>query len=86
MVKYLVGKGVEGTRLAGKGYGPDKPIADNKTAAGRQQNRRVEFVILKSTPKGATVVPPPGAPAPSAPPPAAPPPAPPPPAAPPKKN
>jgi len=29
-------------RISAKGYGPTKPIADNKTAAGRQKNRRIE--------------------------------------------
>jgi OmpA-OmpF porin, OOP family len=33
--------GVDGERLTAKGYGPDRPIADNGTAAGRAQNRRV---------------------------------------------
>ncbi|MEW6432681.1 MAG: OmpA family protein [Myxococcota bacterium] len=42
---YLVEHGVEATRLEAKGYGPDRPVADNGTAAGREQNRRVEFVI-----------------------------------------
>jgi outer membrane protein OmpA-like peptidoglycan-associated protein len=53
VVKYLVGKGIAANRLQPKGYGPDKPVADNKTAAGRQKNRRVEFNILKSLKKSA---------------------------------
>ncbi|PTL79479.1 thrombospondin type 3 repeat-containing protein [Vitiosangium sp. GDMCC 1.1324] len=43
---YLVKKGVEETRLDAKGYGPDRPIASNKTAKGRAANRRVAFTIL----------------------------------------
>lgn len=42
---YLVGKGVNPTRIEATGYGQDQPIASNATAAGRQQNRRVEFTI-----------------------------------------
>jgi outer membrane protein OmpA-like peptidoglycan-associated protein len=41
--EYLIGKGVAGSQLTAKGYGPDKPIADNKTDAGRAENRRVEL-------------------------------------------
>ncbi|MBM3679091.1 MAG: hypothetical protein FJW96_14640, partial [Actinobacteria bacterium] len=44
---YLVSKGVEATRFEAKGYGQTKPIADNKTQKGRDQNRRVEFAIVK---------------------------------------
>jgi OmpA-OmpF porin, OOP family len=51
VVTYLKAKGIEAPRLVAKGYGPDKPVADNKTINGRQKNRRVEFNILKSTKK-----------------------------------
>ncbi|MEZ4300087.1 MAG: OmpA family protein [Polyangiaceae bacterium] len=65
VVKYLTGKGIAATRLQAKGYGPEKPIADNKTRAGQQKNRRVEFVILKSSKKTAVVAAPAPAPAPA---------------------
>ena len=42
--KYLQGKGVK-NEIITKGFGEEKPIADNNTAAGRKQNRRVEFKI-----------------------------------------
>lgn len=44
---YLESKGVEGSRIQGKGYGGTKPVADNKTEEGRKLNRRVEFTIIK---------------------------------------
>jgi len=37
--------GVEASRLSTKGYGYTKPIATNKTAEGRQKNRRIDAVI-----------------------------------------
>ncbi len=43
---YLVSKGVDPARLEAQGFGPDRPAATNKTAAGREANRRVEFAIL----------------------------------------
>lgn len=42
---YIVGKGIDASRLTSEGYGSSKPVADNKTAAGRAQNRRVELKL-----------------------------------------
>ncbi|MES2808960.1 MAG: OmpA family protein [Bacteroidota bacterium] len=42
---YLVDKGANASRVEAVGYGESQPIATNKTAAGRQQNRRVEFTL-----------------------------------------
>lgn len=44
--QYIIEKfGIEPSRLAAKGYGLSRPIASNKTAEGRKQNRRIEAVI-----------------------------------------
>ncbi len=45
---YLVTKGVPEDRITATGKGDAEPVATNKTAAGRQQNRRVELVITRS--------------------------------------
>ncbi|MBW4891944.1 OmpA family protein [Mucilaginibacter sp. HMF5004] len=42
---YLVSKGANASRIEATGYGETQPIASNKTAAGRQKNRRVEFTL-----------------------------------------
>lgn len=51
-VNYLIGQGVPAERLAGIGYGETRPIGDNGTAAGRESNRRIEF--LMGPPEGAS--------------------------------
>jgi OOP family OmpA-OmpF porin len=43
---YFVAQGIAEARLITIGYGSDKPIADNKTNKGREQNRRIEFRLL----------------------------------------
>jgi outer membrane protein OmpA-like peptidoglycan-associated protein len=45
--QYLIKKGIDGKRLEAKGFGKTKPIGDNKTEEGREQNRRVELHIVK---------------------------------------
>jgi OOP family OmpA-OmpF porin len=47
VANYLVSRGVKANQLTAKGYGATSPIADNHTAAGRTQNRRVELHILQ---------------------------------------
>lgn len=42
---YLISKGVDPARLTATGYGDTKPIADNKTKAGKAKNRRVDFKL-----------------------------------------
>ncbi|WP_404360921.1 OmpA family protein [Methylotuvimicrobium sp. KM1] len=47
VVDYLKAKGVTDSMHA-KGYGPNRPIADNRTEAGRVQNRRVELIWMEN--------------------------------------
>jgi OmpA-OmpF porin, OOP family len=42
---YLVSKGIAESRLTATGYGSTKPVADNKTAAGKAKNRRTELAV-----------------------------------------
>ena len=43
--KYLIAQGLPETSLIAVGFGKSMPVADNATAAGRQQNRRVEIIV-----------------------------------------
>jgi outer membrane protein OmpA-like peptidoglycan-associated protein len=42
---YLAGQGLDAGSLSAKGFGMDRPVADNQTALGRQKNRRVEIIV-----------------------------------------
>ena len=46
---YLSSQGVNSSAITTQGFGPSQPIASNDTAAGRQQNRRVELVVSGSS-------------------------------------
>jgi OOP family OmpA-OmpF porin len=48
--KWFVAKGVDANRIETRGVGPDEPVADNKTAAGKQKNRRIEFKLVAPHP------------------------------------
>ena len=48
VVNYLLGKGIKNDRLTFKGFGETKPIADNKTEAGRALNRRTELSVISN--------------------------------------
>ena len=47
--KYFIDHGISADRLTAVGYGPDHPISDNSTDAGRTKNRRVEFKLVSAT-------------------------------------
>ena len=42
---YLVSQGLDSGSVSAQGFGKTRPVADNSTAAGRQQNRRVEMMV-----------------------------------------
>ncbi len=43
---YMIKNGISPERLLSKGFGPDKPIAENSGEEGRRKNRRTEFFVL----------------------------------------
>ncbi len=45
VVDYMTRNGIPPTRITSVGVGPDEPIADNRTRAGRAQNRRIEILV-----------------------------------------
>ena len=45
--RYLIQRGVAGSRLEARGYGPSRTIASNDTPEGRSENRRVEFIVTE---------------------------------------
>ncbi len=49
VVEYLVGGGVDASRLTAIGYGESRPVASNETEEGRAQNRRIEFIVEEGT-------------------------------------
>lgn len=46
VARYFMNQGIPSSRIRATGYGPRDPIADNSTASGRAQNRRVELELL----------------------------------------
>ena len=45
--RWLIKRGIPAKKLISKGYGSKAPVASNESATGRQENRRVQFVIIK---------------------------------------
>lgn len=48
VLSYLAAKGIDASRMSALGKGDTEPVADNRTKAGRDQNRRVEVVFLRN--------------------------------------
>jgi OmpA-OmpF porin, OOP family len=55
VVTWLVEHGIARDRLTAKGYGSDRPVADNASEEGRRKNRRVEFRIVRRKPTDAKI-------------------------------
>lgn len=51
MRDYLVSRGIAGDRISAQGFGPTRSIADNASPEGRANNRRVEIIVLPTTPR-----------------------------------
>lgn len=46
VAQQLIGNGFQNNRVLRSGFGPSKPVADNNSAEGRAQNRRVALIIV----------------------------------------
>ena len=46
---YLVDEGIDASRLETRGAGPDEPVADNESKAGRAKNRRIDFEVISGS-------------------------------------
>lgn len=51
---YLVSRGIQDAMIEAVGMGPERPVADNSTAEGRANNRRVEIVVSPAAPSTTT--------------------------------
>ncbi len=49
VARYLSGRGIDSRRIIARGFGETRPVANNDTATGRQQNRRVELTLSPIT-------------------------------------
>jgi len=45
VTEYMIKQGISPERLKSAGFGEEKPVAGNKTPAGRKKNRRTEFFV-----------------------------------------
>jgi OOP family OmpA-OmpF porin len=44
---YVASRGIDAELISVSGEGPDRPVADNRTAEGRARNRRIEFKVIQ---------------------------------------
>jgi len=50
VMNFLILNGINRAKINAQGFGMERPVASNKTSAGRQKNRRVNIVILDKSP------------------------------------
>lgn len=51
VVRKMIENGIDAERLSAVGYSDTQPVADNETAEGRAQNRRVSIMVLYRKPE-----------------------------------